>query len=181
MQNAECKMQNAEQSSFSNSTERRLFGDGRFFHSDGKARFLFEQPRECPERPDAEYPFILLTGRGSSAQWHTETRTKKSDVLRQLSPRQLFVEIHPQDARRFGIRHHSQVRVRSRRGELVAQAVVTATQPQGQVFLPMHDSATNRLTFPAFDPYSRQPAYKYCAVRIELANNRNRHRGTSMQ
>jgi len=147
--------------------ERRLFEDGRFFHADGKARFLFEQPRECPELPDEEYPFILLTGRGSSAQWHTETRTKKSGVLRRLSPRELFVEINPQDARRFGIRHHAPVRICSRRAEVMARALVTATQARGQIFLPMHDFATNRLTLPAFDPYSKQPAYKFCAVKIE--------------
>jgi anaerobic selenocysteine-containing dehydrogenase len=152
------------------SLERRLFEDGRFFHPDGKARFMFEQPRHCPELPDSQYPFILLTGRGSSAQWHTETRTKKSSILRRLSPEQFLVEIHPEDARRLGIRHHCKVRVASRRGEVIARALVTATQSPGQIFLPMHNMSTNRLTFPAFDPYSRQPSYKFCAVRIEAVS-----------
>jgi assimilatory nitrate reductase catalytic subunit len=151
--------------------ERRLLEDGRFYHADGKARFIFEAPREAPEKPDAEYPFILLTGRGSSAQWHTLTRTNKSEVLRALGPQELHIEIHPDDARRYGMRGNSQVRVISRRGSLTAKALITATVQRGQVFLPMHDAATNKLTLPVFDPYSRQPGYKFCAVRIERLKN----------
>jgi anaerobic selenocysteine-containing dehydrogenase len=147
--------------------ERRLFEDGRFYHADGKARFIFEAPRELPERTDAEYPFVLLTGRASSAQWHTLTRTNKSDILKKLGPAKLHVEMHPDDARALGLRTNSTARVSSRRGELIATVAVTATVQRGQVFIPMHDAATNRLTIGVFDPYSRQPAYKHCAVRVE--------------
>jgi anaerobic selenocysteine-containing dehydrogenase len=147
--------------------ERRLFSDGRFYHSDGKARFIFEEPRAVPESPDNTYPFILLTGRASSAQWHTLTRTNRSKILRSLSASELQVEIHPSDARRLGIRMNSAVRIISRRATVSAKARVTATIQPGQVFLPMHHAATNQLTLPVFDPYSRQPSYKYCAVRIE--------------
>jgi assimilatory nitrate reductase catalytic subunit len=59
------------------------------------------------------------------------------------------------------------VRVTSRRGTLTATAFVTATIQPGQVFIPMHYAGTNQLTHPSFDPYSRQPAYKACAVKIE--------------
>jgi anaerobic selenocysteine-containing dehydrogenase len=148
-------------------SERRLFEDGRFYHPDGKARFIFEQPRELPERPDAEYPLMLLTGRGTAAQWHTLTRTGKSDILRRLQPDELHVEIHPNDAAQTGVRPNSQVLVSSRRGSTHAKAFITATVQPGQVFMPMHYEGTNRLTLSAFDPYSRQPAYKFCAVRIE--------------
>ena len=147
--------------------ERRLFADGKFFTSDGKARFLFEEPRELPGRPDSEFPFVLITGRSSSAQWHTLTRSGKSDMLRRLSPRELLLEIHPEDARRSGVRTNTNVRVTSRRGEIVAKAFITANVQRGQVFLPMHDPATNLLTMPVFDPYSRQPSYKFCSVRVE--------------
>jgi assimilatory nitrate reductase catalytic subunit len=147
--------------------ERRLFADGRFSHPDGRARFLFDAPRPMPEPPDAAYPFILLTGRGSSAQWHTGSRTDKSAVLRKLAPTVLTAEIHPDDAIRLGIAAGSRVAVRSRRGEAEAIAVVTATVQPGQVFLPMHFETVNRLTFPAFDPHSRQPSYKACAVAVE--------------
>ena len=146
--------------------ERRLFEDGAFYHSDGKAKFLFEAPRESPEPTCGEYPFLLLTGRGTSAQWHTQTRTGKSAVLRQLYPENIYVEINPRDAVRLGIRPQQQIRVRSRRGELVAVAFLTATVQPGQVFIPMHYATANQLTFPAFDPYSRQPSYKACAVTI---------------
>jgi assimilatory nitrate reductase catalytic subunit len=149
-------------------TERRLFEDGRFFHADGKARFYFEEPRPLPEPTNTQFPFLLLTGRGTASQWHTQTRTAKSAVLRKLCPQSLHVEINPQDARELGVRPHDRVVVESRRGILQARAVVTPTIPAGQLFLPMHDSATNRLTDAMFDPYSKQPAYKSCAVRIRV-------------
>lgn len=150
-------------------TERRLFEDGRFYHADGKARFIFEAPRELPEQTDAEFPFVLLTGRGSSAQWHTLTRTDKSAILKKLGPTKLHVEMHPDDARNLGLRNNSLAKVSSRRGELTARVAITATVQRGQVFIPMHDPATNRLTLAVFDPYSRQPGYKYCAVSVRKA------------
>jgi assimilatory nitrate reductase catalytic subunit len=149
--------------------ERRLFTDGRFYHPDGRARFVFERPRSMPEPPDAEFPFLLLTGRGSSAQWHTGTRTEKSAVLRKLRPSGIYVEINPEDAKRLGVASHSSVLVSSRRGELTAMAFVTSTIHPGQVFIPMHYATTNLLTLPVVDPYSRQPAYKACAVRLSPA------------
>ncbi|MCH8931012.1 MAG: molybdopterin-dependent oxidoreductase, partial [Proteobacteria bacterium] len=82
--------------------QRRLFEDGTFFHPDGWAHFLFELPREMPEPPNGRYPYLLLTGRGTAAQWHTQTRTAKSAVLRQLGPRQVYVEINPEDDRSGG-------------------------------------------------------------------------------
>jgi assimilatory nitrate reductase catalytic subunit len=146
--------------------ERRLFGDGRFFHTDGRARFVFDDPQATPEPPDAEFPLLLLTGRGSAAQWHTQTRTSKSAVLRKLYPRGLHLEIHPDDAKALNVRPGDEVVIESRRGRVPARAFVSATVSRGQVFLPMHDEATNRLTAPVFDAYSRQPSYKACAVRV---------------
>ena len=78
-----------------------------------------------------------------------------------------IVEINPEDAARIGIADSQRVRVRSRRGEAAALAVVTEVVSPGQVFMPMHFPEMNRLTFPAYDPHSRQPAYKACAVCIE--------------
>jgi assimilatory nitrate reductase catalytic subunit len=147
-------------------TERRLFADGRFYHADGRAKFLFEHPARIPEAPSKKYPFLLLTGRGSASQWHTQTRTKKSAVLRKLSPTELYVEINPADARRLGIKPNQRVVVESQRGQLVAKAFVTPTIRPGQVFLPMHYETTNQLTLAHFDPYSRQPSYKNCAVQV---------------
>ncbi len=146
--------------------ERRLFADGKFFHPDGRAKFFFDQPRPMLEMPDKDFPFVMLTGRGTSAQWHTGSRTEKSDVLRQLRPEKIYVEINPRDAQQLGIAPNSAVRVASRRGELTATAHVTPTVAPGQIFIPMHYAETNRLTFAAFDPHSRQPSYKACAVKV---------------
>ncbi len=146
--------------------QRRLFEDGRFHHADGRAKFLFEAPRPMPEPPSAEYPFILLTGRGTAAQWHTQTRTAKSAVLRKLSPQSIYVEISPDDARSLGIRPQDWVSVASQRGTIRARAFVTPTVQPGQVFIPMHYEEANQLTDAVFDPYSRQPSYKACAVRV---------------
>ncbi len=158
----ESKIENPE----SKITERRLFADGRFFTSDARARFLFDAPRPMPEPPDAEYPFIMLTGRGSSAQWHTGSRTDKSAVLRKLGPTVLTAEINPDDAARLHIAAGDRVTVSSRRGTTEAIALVTPTVQPGQIFLPMHFGNVNQLTFPSFDPHSRQPSYKACAVAV---------------
>ncbi len=146
--------------------ERRLFADGRFFHPDGKAKFHFEAPRPMAEPVDAEFPFLLLTGRGTSSQWHTNTRTGKSDVLRKLYPAAAYIEINPMDAERLGIAPNSSVTIASRRGKITASACVTTTVQPGQIFAPMHYASVNRLTHPSFDPYSRQPSYKACAVAV---------------
>ena len=120
-----------------------------------------------PEPVDDEYPFMLLTGRGTSAQWHTGTRTEKSDVLRQLRPASIYVET-PSAGRaaarpRAGWRCARPLATRQSR----RPAFITPTIQPGQVFIPMHYVETNRLTIAAFDPSSRQPAYKACAVRLE--------------
>ena len=146
--------------------QRRLFEDGRFYHPDGRARFLFEAPRKMPEPPNAEYPLVLLTGRGTASQWHTQTRTKKSAVLRKLYPQKAYVEISPDDAGRLGVEADESVFIESRRGRMRARVFITPCVQPGQVFIPMHYEGTNRLTDPVFDPYSKQPSYKACAVRV---------------
>jgi len=147
-------------------SERRLFADGKFFHPDGRARFFFEAMRPVPEPVSERYPLVLLTGRGSSSQWHTETRTGKSAVLRKLHRNEPYVEIHPHDAAALGIVADSWVIVESQRGRMRARAQLTHVVSPGQVFIGMHTKETNQLTLAAFDPLSRQPAYKHCAVRI---------------
>lgn len=156
----------SERDPHATSSERRLFADGKFFTSDRRAVFYFDPPRPMPEPPDENYPFILLTGRGSSAQWHTGSRTDKSAVLRKLAPRSLYIEVHPDDVARLHLQPGRTVIVRSRRGEVPAFVVVTTTVQRGQVFMPMHFDGVNRLTFPSFDPHSRQPSYKACSVTL---------------
>lgn len=98
------------------SNERRLFANGQFFHNDRRAKFLFEAPRTVAEPADDAFPFLLLTGRGTASQWHTQTRTGKSSILRTLYPAEAYVEINPADAAKCGIRHGDRIRLSSRRG-----------------------------------------------------------------
>ena len=152
--------------------ERRLFADGRFFTEDGRAKFVFAEPRPLPEPVSVRYPLLLLTGRASSSQWHTQTRTKRSAVLTSLSPRELYVEVSAVDARAMNIAPDETVDVSSQRGSVSARAFITHAVRPGEVFMPMHYDGVNRLTFPSFDPHSRQPAYKACAVKITKGGRR---------
>lgn len=146
--------------------ERRLFADGRFPTPDGRARFIVEDPRPPAEPTRPSRPLVLLTGRGSTSDWHTRTRTARSATLQSLTPDELWLEINPVDAQRAGVREGGECEVGSERGSIRARALPTATVPEGCVFLPMHDERTNVLTKPSFDPYSRQPAYKHAAVSV---------------
>ena len=148
------------------SSARRLFEDGKFYHADGRAKFLFDEPRPLTERPNDNFPFILLTGRGTASQWHTQTRTRHSAMLRKRYPADIFVEINPADARQLLIGPNDKAIVESQRGRVLAKAVLTHAVQSGHAFIPMHYQAANQLTDAVFDPYSGQPSYKFCAVRI---------------
>ncbi len=150
------------------SKQRRLFVDGKFYHPNKKARFLFEEPKPLAEPLENKFPFQLLTGRGTSSQWHTQTRTGKSDVLHKLYPSECYVEVSKIDAARLGIEPNDKVLVVSKRGSVEATAFVVNTVQAGQLFMPLHYAKTNQLTHASFDPYSRQPSYKASAVNIEL-------------
>ncbi len=146
--------------------ERRLFSDGRYFHSDGRARFIFEEPRPLSEPTNSDYPLTFLTGRGTASQWHTQTRTSKSAILRKLYPSDPYLELSQRDADLLSIRNGDSLEVSSRRGTIQLRAVITTSVRPGQVFAPMHYECVNQLTQAVFDPYSRQPSYKACAVRL---------------
>ncbi|MGB7344948.1 MAG: nitrate reductase [Pirellulaceae bacterium] len=146
--------------------QRRLFADGNFPHENGRARLIVDDVTPPPEPPCDDYPTWLLTGRGTVSQWHTQTRTSKSPVLRKLYPNQPYIEMHPDDAASIGIGNGDQVRIQSRRGEAIANAMVVPTVRVGQAFMPMHYESTNQLTLAHFDLHSRQPSYKDCAVKI---------------
>ena len=154
--------------------ERRLFEDGRFFTPDGRARFVFGEPRPPEEALTGRHPLVLLTGRGSSAEWHTGTRTSKSAILRSLSPEQLYVQVSPVDAEPRGIVSGDEVMVTTVRAEVRAKAQVTPNVAAGSVFLPMHHHDTNRLTAASFDPQSRQPSYKWSAAEVRKVTPEDR-------
>ncbi len=148
------------------SSERRLFEDGHYYTPNGKAKLLFSPPADMPEPVDFDFPFLLLTGRGTSSQWHTQTRTGKSDILKKLYPEDVYLEIHPVDARQLRLKEGDPVTVRSRRGEITVAVYLAPTVQRGQIFIPMHYPEVNNLTHSAFDPHSRQPNYKACAVAV---------------
>ncbi|TWU03720.1 molybdopterin oxidoreductase family protein [Neorhodopirellula pilleata] len=153
--------------------QRRLFADGRFFHDDGKARLIVDDITPMPEPTSSEYPVMLLTGRGTVSQWHTQTRTRQSPVLKMLYPQEAYIEINPVDADQWEIDHGDLVIIESRRGRIQANANVTATVRRGQAFMPMHYEITNQITLSHFDPHSGQPSYKDCAVRITRSAKRS--------
>ncbi|HEX5815284.1 MAG TPA: formate dehydrogenase subunit alpha, partial [Methylomirabilota bacterium] len=134
----------------------------------GRGRFIpARQIETAAELPDVEYPFILNTGR-LLYHWHGGTLTRRVQGLLELAPR-LEVAIHPTDARRLGVDTGAPVRVESRRGELSGYARVTEAVRPGAIFVPfvkLQDSAANFLTNSAFDPSSKIPEYKVCAVRV---------------
>ncbi|MCF1486759.1 bifunctional nitrate reductase/sulfite reductase flavoprotein subunit alpha [Pseudomonas sp. AA27] len=138
----------------------------------GKARFHARPWLAPAELPDDAYPFVLNTGRVQH-QWHTLTKTGKVPSLNRLEPGP-FVEIHPDDARRLGIRDKDQVAIRSRRGQALLPARLSDRVLPGGCFAPFHwndlygeQLAINALTSDAVDPTSLQPAFKYCAVTLE--------------
>jgi nitrate reductase (cytochrome) len=137
----------------------------------GKAWIWFRPYEPAPEKPSAEYPFWLNTGRVIE-HWHSGSMTRRIDVLHQAVPH-AYVELHPEDAKEKGIRNGEKVKLTSPRGELVLPASINerGVPPRGQVFVPFFDEhlLINNLTLDAFCPISKQPDYKKCAVRVEKA------------
>ncbi len=141
---------------------------------DGRAVF-HPRPHLAPaELPDAEFDFVLNTGR-LPHQWHTMTKTGKVARLNRLDSGP-FVEINPIDAQRLAIGEGSEVRLVSRRGEAILPAVITDRVLPQNCFAPIHWGeetgellAVNALTSDAVDPISLQPEFKFCAVRLERA------------
>lgn len=147
--------------------DRRLYADGRFQTDDGRAKLIpvrFVNNNECP---DGEYPFWLNSGRVVE-HFHTRTRTGKIGNCNKFSPTP-YMEMNPDAARELGIEHSSYVRLVSRRGDAVVMVQLTHRVGRNMLFIPFHfHDCVNRLTLGLLDPYSRQPAFKQNAVRVEL-------------
>lgn len=146
----------------------RLYSDGTFPTEDGKARLVPVEWEPFPEQPTENYPFVLNTGR-TVEHWHTRTKTAEVRILQHLSPN-AWLEMNPRDAERLALQPHTLVDVVSSRGRTCGVELrITEMVAPGQVFAPFHFAETNinRVTQSAFDPFSREPNYKQCAVRIE--------------
>ncbi len=133
----------------------------------GKARLVPARFRSAEEQPDADYPFVLSTGRVLE-HWHTGTMTRRSRALDAISP-EGFMEVHPEDARSLELRDGDVATVRSRRGEVRIRARITDAVLPGTVFIPMHfrEACANLLTDPRIDPYGKIPGFKFCAVSVQ--------------
>ncbi|MFP5226384.1 MAG: molybdopterin oxidoreductase family protein [Acidobacteriota bacterium] len=147
---------------------RRLYADGKFETSDGRARFCCAEWEPFPEQPSEDFPFVLNTGR-TVEHWHTRTKTGAVPILEKMAPR-AWLEMNPQDARTLTLHPHDRVDVVSRRGAVRGiELRVTEVIAPGQVFVPFHFAEwnINDVTQDIFDPVSREPNYKQCAVRVE--------------
>ena len=150
----------------------RLAVNGRFYHPDGKARFVATPPSTPANKPDDEYSLVLNTGRIRD-QWHTMTRTGRAPRLADHHA-EPYVDMHAQDALNAGVREGELARVSTRWGSLVARLRTSGEIARGTIFVPIHWSATNSsdarvgaLVNPVVDPVSGEPEFKHTPARVE--------------
>jgi assimilatory nitrate reductase catalytic subunit len=151
--------------------QARFFANGRFYANDQKARFIAPEIPTLRTETTAARPLRLNTGRIRD-QWHTMTRTGTSPRLGQHLP-EPFVEIHPDDANRFGVFDDGFARLVTDYGQCILKVVVSARQQRGMLFVPIHWSGENSsgarvgaLVAPFTDPFSGQPENKATPVAI---------------
>ncbi len=148
----------------------RLFEGNRFFHPDGKARFMVTEYRESGDPVDEQYPVYLTTGRVVS-QYLSGTQTRRIGALVDQYP-EPRLEIHPRLAESLGIANDDWVTIATRRSQAVLQALVVRTIRPDTVFVPYHWAgarSANRLTHRSLDPRSKIPEFKVSACRLEKA------------
>ncbi|WP_196925043.1 molybdopterin oxidoreductase family protein [Micromonospora vinacea] len=147
----------------------RLFTD-QFPTADGRAKFFRVEHRDPAELPDADYPYVLTTGRNMQ-HYQSGNQTRRVAALTMALP-DARAELHPDLALRHGIADNDVVELRSRRGRALFRARLTNGIRRDTIFAPFHwagSSAVNALTDPALDRHSRMPAFKSCAVSIARA------------
>jgi ferredoxin-nitrate reductase len=149
----------------------RLYTDGMFHTENGRAHFVPVEFIPSAESTDPDFSLTLTTGRIRD-QWHTMTKTGRVESLMLHDPAPTL-EVHPKDAAKFSVKDGDLVVVESRRGQATVQATLTDRIKEGTVFLPFHwgklladNGRANLMTVEAIDPFSKQPEFKACAVRI---------------
>jgi formate dehydrogenase major subunit len=132
----------------------------------GRGKFVPADIIRAAERPDDEYPMVLITGR-QLEHWHTGSMTRRAGVLDAIEPEPV-ASFHRSDLERLGVTPGEVVTVESRRGAVSLYARVDDGTPAGAVFMPFcyYEAAANKLTNPALDPVGKIPEFKYCAVRV---------------
>jgi formate dehydrogenase major subunit len=133
----------------------------------GRGKFIPVEFAPAKELPDADYPFVLNTGR-VLPHWHTGTMTRRSKALDEISP-EPYVDVNPIDLDRLGIQDGEKVKVSSRRGTITLKVRASTRVSPGNVFIPFHfkEAAANVLTNDVLDPYGKIPEFKFCAVSIQ--------------
>ncbi len=132
----------------------------------GRAKFVPADLISAAERPDAEYPMVLITGR-QLEHWHTGSMTRRASALDYIEPEPV-ASMHPLDLEGFGIEPGGTLTIQSRRGTISLYARADDGTPRGAVFVPFcfYEAAANMLTNAVLDPFGKIPEFKYCAVKI---------------
>jgi formate dehydrogenase major subunit len=132
----------------------------------GRGKFVPADLIPAAERPDREYPMVLITGR-QLEHWHTGAMTRRAGALDAIEP-EPTASLHPLDLDEIKVKPGDVVTVESRRGRISLYARADAGTPRGAVFIPFcyYEAAANLLTNPALDPFGKIPEFKYCAVRV---------------
>ncbi len=150
----------------------RFFANGAFYTPNGRGRFVSPEMPKLSEAASARFPLRLNTGRIRD-QWHTMTRSGVSPRLAQHLP-EPFVEVHPDDAKKYALLDGGFARVKSAHGEAVYKVRFDDGQHRGSLFAPIHwslttssDSCTGGIVAPATDPFSGQPEAKATPVSVE--------------
>jgi len=143
-----------------------VFGDG-FPRANGRARFAPASVIAPDETPDAQYPFVLITGR-QLEHWHTGSMTRRTRVLDAIEP-EANCSMHPATLRQMGVEPGEMIRLTTRRGSVTVMVRADRAIARDNVFLPFAfvEAAANILTNSALDPYGKIPEFKYSAVRVE--------------
>src|SRR5213594_2509250 len=132
----------------------------------GRGKFVPADLISAAERPDDQYPMVLITGR-QLEHWHTGAMTRRASVLDHIEPEPV-ASLHPLDLDRLGVTPGQIVTVESRRGKISLYARADDGMPVGAVFIPFcyYEAAANMLTNPVLDPFGKIPEFKYCAVKV---------------
>ena len=142
-----------------------VFGDA-FPRAGGRAKFTPARIVPPAETPDAEFPFILTTGR-QLEHWHTGSMTRRADILDWAEP-EASASLHPKTLRKLGVAPGETLRVETRRGAIETMARADRAVAEDMVFIPFAyvEAAANVLTNPQLDPYGKIPEFKFAACRV---------------
>ncbi len=142
----------------------------RFPTDTGLGRFVPATFSRADELPDEDYPFVLITGR-QLEHWHTGAMTRRATVLDALQPNPV-VTMNAEDCASLGLEEGDRIRLETRRNSIVAGLVIDPGMPRGSLFMPFcyREAAANLLTNEALDPVAKIPEFKFCALRVSVAD-----------